>query len=191
LENWNPDRDRNDIRESLEGNETAYAQLVLRYQNIIAVQMRRFTRDPNELEELVQDVFVEAYFSLPSYRERAPFLHWLRRIATRRGYRFWKLKATERNKKLSLFENTMETARSIPDDPLPSEAAEYLYRLLERLPTKERLILTLQYFEECSTREIAERMGWNQTLVKVRAFRARKRLRHYLDVAGYGEKHHE
>lgn len=59
----------------------------------------------------------------------------------------------------------------------PSDTAEYVYRVLELLDPKDRLVLTLQYFEGCSTREIAERMGWTLSLVKVRAFRARRKLR--------------
>jgi DNA-directed RNA polymerase specialized sigma24 family protein len=42
------------------------------------------------LDQLVQDVFVEAYMSLKGFRGRAPFLHWLRRVATRVGFRYWK-----------------------------------------------------------------------------------------------------
>ena len=48
--------------------------------------------------------------------------------------------------------------------------------LLAHLPSADRLVLTLLYFEKCSVREIAERMGWNQALVKTRAYRARKKL---------------
>ena len=51
-----------------------------------------------------------------------------------------------------------------------------------------RLILTLQYFEECDTREIASRTGWSRTLVKVRAFRARRKLKALLTEAGFGRK---
>ena len=61
------------------------------------------------------------------------------------------------------------------------EAAERLYGLLGQLPPQERVVLTLYYFEECGTREIAERMGWSRSLVKVRAHRARKKLRKLME----------
>ena len=83
-----------------------------------------------------------------------------------------------------------EQARRSPDGGTPSEAAEALFELLRRLPDKDRLVLTLVYFEECSTAEAAERMGWSVTLVKVRAFRARHRLRALLEEAGHGPKQH-
>ena len=47
-------------------------------------------------------------------------------------------------------------------------------------------MLTLMYFEDCSTREIADRTGWTLTVVKVRAHRARQKLKKLLEKAGLG-----
>jgi DNA-directed RNA polymerase specialized sigma24 family protein len=82
-----------DVKASVQGDEDAYERLVRRYEKQITGLLWRFTRDPVQCEELVQQVFVEAYFSLKTYRGDAPLLHWLRRIATRTGYRFWREKA--------------------------------------------------------------------------------------------------
>lgn len=174
--------DRRDIAESLRGGEDAFARLVRRYQPEIARQMHRFTRDRLQLEELVQEVFVQAYLSLRGFKGDAPFLHWLRRIATRVGYRHWRRISRERTLNADLRESLRNPALARMEDP--SEAAELLYRLLEQLPARERLVLTLLYFEECGTREIAERTGWSRPLVKVCAFRARKRMRQMLENAG-------
>ena len=179
------DEDRRDIRQSLHGDEEAYARLIARYQPIIAGQMWRFSRDATIVEELVQEVFVEAYLSLKRFAGRAPFEHWLRRIATRVGYRHWKRKARDRGRREALAQRGAEILGA-PHDASPSEAGEFLHVLLERLPADDRLVLTLHYFEACNTREIAERMGWTRSLVKVRAHRARKKLRAFLEEAGYG-----
>ena len=137
--------------------------------------MWRFSRDPVICEELVQEVFVEAYFSLKSYRAQAPFLHWLRKIGTRVGYRFWKEQAkTKSHMPLTDFD-VIETKDADAVDS--SVAAEILHSLLGRLPRADRLVLTLMYFEQCSTREIAARMGWSRAMVKMRALRARKKLK--------------
>ena len=126
-------------------------------------------------EELVQDVFVEAYFSLKSYRGRAPLLHWLRKIGVRVGYKYWKEQAkTKAAVPLQEFDAIeAEQAEALE----PSEAAELLHALLARLPAADRLVLTLMYFEQCGTKEIAARMGWTRAMVKMRAHRARKKLR--------------
>ena len=62
-------------------------------------------------------------------------------------------------------------------DGQPADAALLASKLLERLAPAERLVLTLLYFDECSTQEIAERMGWNRAMVKMRAYRARQKLK--------------
>ena len=175
--------DQGDIAASLNGDGEAYARVVRHYQDQVAAQMWRFTRDPAVLEELVQDVFVEAYLSLKGFRGRAPFLHWLRRVATRVGYRYWKSQVRKRDREEVLRETSLNLA-TVPEGLAPFEAAEALYGLLARLPPSDRLVLTLFYFAECDTNEIASRTGWNRTLVKVRLHRARKKLKALLNEAG-------
>ncbi len=175
--------DQRDIAASLNGDSEAYARLVQHYQDQVAAQMWRFTRDVPVLEELVQEVFVEAYLSLKGFRGRAPFLHWLRRVATRVGYRYWKSQVRKRDREEALTETSLNLATA-PAGLSPFEAAEALYRLLAELPSQDRLVLTFFYFEECDTNEIASRTGWNRTLVKVRLHRARKRLKALLNEAG-------
>lgn len=145
--------------------------------------MWRYTRDPDTAAALVQEVFTEAYVSLGGYRARAPFIHWLRRIATRTGLRHWKRQARERPFAHPLPEGPGEPA--MPPAPEPSEAAEYLFHLLARLPADDRMVLTLHYFEELGMREIADQLGWSLSRTKVRAHRARARLRQMLEEAGY------
>jgi hypothetical protein len=76
--------DIEDVRASRQGDPDAYRRLIERHQRRIGKIMWRFSRDPLVHEELVQDVFVNTYLSLETYREKAPFEHWLIRIATRR-----------------------------------------------------------------------------------------------------------
>lgn len=164
------------IDASLSGDGDAFARLVERYQQATAGVLWRFTRDRLVLEELVQDAFVEAYLSLGRFRKDAPFLPWLRTIATRVGYRYWRRNRQQRDRQAALaqwrrLDGPVPAAQERPD------AAEALFGLLEALGPKDRLVLTLQYFEGCNTKEIAERTGWTAALVKVRAFRARQRLR--------------
>ncbi len=172
--------DLDDITKTLKGDGEAYARLVGRYQNEMAARMWRFTRDHAELEELVQDVFVEAYFSLRSYRATAPFLHWLNRIATRVGYRSWK-KRQAQSAQAGGFDG-WEGIVASRDNPLePVQAADLLHSLMAQLGPRDRVVLTLLHLEELSVGEVADRLGWSKTMVKVQAFRARKRLKALLE----------
>ena len=175
--------DSRDIRATLDGNGEAYGRLVRRYQNAVAERMWRFTRDPRQIEELVQNVFVEAYVSLRNFRGAAPFEHWLNRIATRVGYRCWR---TRKRRAREMPLQDWDRLDDLVDDKAAdaasaAEAAEMLHVLLGQLRPRDRLVLTLLYIEELTVAEAAERTGWSKVMVKVQAHRARKRLRALLD----------
>ena len=178
--------DRKDIEACLGGDKDSYARLVRRYESQITKLMWRFSRDRTICEELVQEVFVEAYLSLSSFRGEAPFLHWLRRIGSRVGYRFWKQQAKMKSE-LPL-EDFDAVVTEDTDNLDPSVAADVLHSLLARLPRAERLVLTLMYFEQCGTKEIAERMGWTRAMVKMRAYRARRKLKTIAERENHLEK---
>jgi RNA polymerase sigma-70 factor, ECF subfamily len=178
------DQDRIDIQATLAGDGTAFERLVRRHQQAVAAWMWRFTRDKTTLEELTQEVLVQAYFSLPSFRGGSSFRTWLLAVATRAGYAFWK--RTARDKKRGEEAALHLALERTANDDGPSEAAEALYGVLETLPPKERLVLTLMYFEEQSVAEIAAATGWSGSLVKVRAYRARRRLKELLVRDGQG-----
>ena len=178
--------DLRDIAVALDGGQDAYGRVVKRHQDAVSKWMWRFTRDRVILEELVQDVFIEAWVSLSRFKGESAFRTWLFTIATRVGYRYWRKKA----KDVAL---TTEAAdRLMIDDGeneiTPSEAAEALYGLLSGLPPRDRLVLTLMYFEEMDTKEIARMTGWTRSMVKVQAYRARNKLRKLLERAGYGKE---
>ena len=181
-----------DVAASLKGDEEAYARLVRRYEQPITRLLWRFTRDPAQCEELVQQVFVEAYFSLRTYRAEAPLLHWLRKIATRTGYHYWRDRARGSQEVPLPDPEIMEQIEAAVEDRIdPSEAAAVLHALLNRLPPDDRLVLTLLYFEECSTQEIADRAGWSRAKVKTQALRARRKVKeiaereHLLEKLGW------
>ena len=172
-----------DVQASLGGDHDAYARLVRRYQQTIGVTMWRFTRQRQLWEELVHDVFVEAYLGLNGYQGRAPFSHWLRRIATRVGYRFWKRRRRQERERPLDEAADAAVARDDAADA-QRQAAEVVHELLARLAPRDRLVMTLMYLEQCTVAQIAELTGWSESLVKVQAFRARRRLRRLCETKG-------
>lgn len=179
------------IRQCLDGDSEAFRQLVVRHQDAVSAMMWRFTRDPQTQEELVQDVFVEAYLSLRNYKGRAPFSHYLSRIATRVGYRFWKRQARERRRQqinLTEVAEQMQRAQAAAESPAetlePAEAGELVYQMLDQLPPRDRLVLSLRYVEEKDVEETARLTGWSETMVKVQTWRARNKLKKLVERAG-------
>lgn len=170
-----------DINRSLQGDSDAYARVIRRHQDHVSKLLWRFSRDPQAHEELVQDVFVEAYLSLATWRAEAPLAHWLARIATRVGFRHWKQAKRPAAQALPL-EAWDRLADDGPDDP--TEVADLVHRLLAVLPPRDRLVLTLRYLEGCSVDETADRTGWSRAVVKVQTWRARHKLQTLIEDRG-------
>ncbi|MEM7559308.1 MAG: RNA polymerase sigma factor [Planctomycetota bacterium] len=163
------------------GDENAFRKIVECFQATISAQMRRFSRDQNVVEDLVHDVFVEAFMSLGSFKAKSPFEHWLRKIAVRVGYRHWKLEAREKRLAEKLRDDA-EAALLVTEAPQNAlEAREQLHVMLSKLAPRDRLVLTLLYWDGHSVAEAAKLAGWSQSLVKVQAHRARKRLKNLLE----------
>lgn len=169
--------DNRDVDGARAGNGEAYRRLVERYQSEIVGQMRRFSRDPLVQAELTQEVFVQAYISLGSYRGTAPFLHWLRRIAVRVGYRYWSDRKARSNQIILSEDDWRRLQSMMPEPEEATDSAELVFSLLAQLAPGDRLILTLIYLDGSTMAEVAERTGWTIIGAKVRAFRARNRLR--------------
>lgn len=164
-----------DVRAARNGDDEAFARLVSRHQRPIASYLWRFTRDRQQWEGLVHDVFVEAFLSLSGYRGEAPLLHWLKRIATRVGYRCWR-NNRRRKSEVSLTSIGDPPSGSTEGGQAIAEACELVHQLLAMLSPRDRLVMTLFYLEGHTIREVAALTGWSESLTKVQAHRARKRL---------------
>jgi len=175
-----------DVQGSLRGDGQAFARIVERHQPRIAARMWRFTRDHYHLEELVQEVFVEAYVNLRNFKGAGAFPHWLAAIATRVGYRFWKRQKRQASRTINLQDWDLP-ALARQERPDPRQAGEAIHALLGQLPPRDRLVLTLMYLEDLPLAKVAEQTGWSLTMVKVQAHRARKKLRALLEKNGLAD----
>ncbi len=171
----------------LNGDLASFEPLVQKYQPRIFATVRRYARRESEVEDIVQEIFVKAYQKLGSYRGEAPFEHWLMRMAVRTCYDF--LRAHRRNREMTLTDLTeqehdwLERFASHPEgaDESAAAARDLIQRALSHLSASARLVITLLELEDRSVKEIAQLTGWSMPLVKVRAFRARREMRKYLE----------
>ncbi len=177
------------VSEAVNGNEAAYAAIVAEHQPVITRMMWRFTRDPGKLEELVHDTFVEVFMSLDKYRGTGPLGGWIRTIAVRAGYRFWRDKKRDNERRELNEQFAVESANLTEPEEVtesPEEAHKVLYDTLALLGPRDRLVLTLLYWDNCTTEEAAALSGWSGSMVRVQAFRARKRLKKLLEAKANG-----
>jgi RNA polymerase sigma-70 factor (ECF subfamily) len=134
-------------------------------------------------EDLAQDIFLKMFTRLEQYQGNVPFPHWVSRIAVttcidqlraqkrRPEFRWADLSETE----AEVLDNVITDERDVlPGDALA--AHELVHKLLGQLKPDDRLVIQLLDLEQKTIAEISASTGWNQTLVKVRAFRARRKL---------------
>lgn len=174
------------VRASLEHDEAAARALVDRlYPQVIGIVRSHLPRRAAE-EELAQEVFVKLFARLADYAPRpgVPFEHWVSRLAVRTCLDA--LRAEKRRPELRWADLSEEQVAWIEflaaEEPAAPEggagsARQLIEALLALLPPEDRLVITLMDLEQFSAKEIREQTGWSVPLVKVRAFRARRKLR--------------
>jgi RNA polymerase sigma-70 factor, ECF subfamily len=161
------------VRQSLAGDAEAFAALVRGQERRVFHLLGRFFRRPEEIEEVAQETFLRAWQRLGTYRADAPFEHWVTRIALRVAY--------DRLRRRGFPTEPLHPDLDPPAPTTDPTARVEVERLLARLPAADRFLLTLLEGEGWSVAEVAERLGWTSVNVKVRAHRARKRLRRVLE----------
>ncbi len=176
------DEDGELVRKAVDGNDSAFAELAERYRNRAFGTASRFARGRAELEDLTQDIFLRAWKGLPSYRSDAPFEHWFMTIAVRTCYDFLRKNRKRRENEILVEQSPTELyadAADTRDQRLRQrrDAWEIVERLLSQLNEKERLIITLIELEEKTVKQTAALTGWSEANVKVRAHRARNKMR--------------
>lgn len=160
------------------GDNTAFDILMVRHQTTVSSCMRRYSAIAQTIEELTQTVFVKAYLNIGTYEPRAPFANWLRTIAYRVGLDYWRQEKKGRH--ISYHGDMDCYAERVAKTQTPFERFDELAQVINRLSPEDRLVLYMLYIDEHSVEEVANLMGWNRSMTKMRAFRARKRLRKIL-----------
>ena len=178
--------DKELIAEVLEGNPESFEPLVVKYQPRVFAIARRYARREDEVEDIVQTVFIKAYTKLSSYRGDAPFEHWLMRTATFTCYDF--LRKHQRNREWNatdLSDEENDWLENVGEDNSEKEASQVaakalVDRLLEGLKPDDRMIITMLDLEQKSVKEIAKLTDFTESNVKVRAHRARDKMKKIL-----------
>lgn len=185
------DTERDVVRRVRDGDSEAYRLLVERYQaRIHRLVGRLLGPDHGDVDDVVQEVFVKAFFSLRKFREDATFGTWITRIAINRARDELKKQAG----KVSLdAEPGEEAVRGLRDplsaepardaaeeEPAESAASRLVARTVASLPDRLRVVVTLKDMEGNSYQEVAGILKCSVGTVKSRHARARERLRQML-----------
>jgi RNA polymerase sigma-70 factor, ECF subfamily len=179
-----PVNDRELVRRAQDEDKEAFEELVRRHQHRVFAVAGGILRRREDVEDIAQQVFVKAYFSLKRFDQRAAFSTWLYKITVNEC---WDLLRKKKVRPL-VYESDLseEQARQFgandekyaeePDISDRLEARQRVENLLEGLDERDRTMLILKEVEGFAVEEIAEILGLNANTVKVRLFRARRRI---------------
>ncbi len=169
------EQDRITVQAALAGDQSAFADLVTRYQSAVYNMAYRMLGDPTEAEDAAQEVFVRAWNQLKTFQIERRFSTWLLSIASHHC-----IDMLRRRKPTAPID---DVALFIPSDaPEPDELAlqgeqrEMVQRLLNTLPEKYRIVTVLRYYNDLSYDEIARTTGLTESAVKTQLHRARRML---------------
>ena len=177
------------VRSVQQGDEAAARALFNHlFPLVIKVVRAHLPRRTSE-EDLVQTVFMKLFAKLDQFSGRVPLEHWVSRIAVntclnqistervRPELRWADLSEAE--------ERVLQSLASTTDDLEPSHnlaSRELVDKLLERLSPADRSVITLMHLEGRTVKEVRKITGWNASLIKVRAFRARRKMKKHLET---------
>jgi RNA polymerase sigma-70 factor (ECF subfamily) len=166
------------------GDSRAFDLLVERYRHRIAALVSRYVRDPDDVQDVVQDAFLKAYRALPRFRGDSQFYTWLYRISINTAKNF--LVARSRRPPASdVAADEAEyyaggealTDLDTPENELAGEQLRAaVFGALEDLPEDLRTAVTLREFDGLTYEEIAEVMDCPVGTVRSRIFRAREAI---------------
>ena len=169
----------------LSGDDAAFGTLVEKYQKSVHALAWRKTGDFHDAEEITQDTFLRAYQKLSTLRDPSKFLGWLCVIANRLCLKWLRKQKSEKHLQsleATPMEEMAETAYAhYVSEQREIEATEHRFeivkKLLAKLPEGERTVMTLHYLGEMTIKEMSRFLGVSVETIKVRLYRARKRLR--------------
>ncbi len=182
------DQERPLVRRAQAGDVGAYEELVRTHQQRIFAVVGGILRRSEDIEDVAQQVFIKAYFSLRRFDMRSAFGTWLYKIAVNECWDYLRKKRVRRLVyEADLGEEQIRQMESVPDlaggDPKTqrdagrrAEQRDLLERLLGQLDERDRLMLVMKEVEGFSVEEIGEVLDLNVNTVKVRLFRARGKL---------------
>jgi len=167
------------MRQSLAGDQRAYAILLQKTSRLLRPFLAKRLSFGNEVDDLLQEILVSIHKARHTYDGNRPFKPWVYAIATFRLQDFLRAHYSDHLRHAEDFDDLEET---LPEYVTGSELSyESISVEVQKLPEKQATILQLMHQEGYTAREVAEKMGMNESAVKVAAHRAYKVLRKKLE----------
>jgi RNA polymerase sigma-70 factor (ECF subfamily) len=178
------EEDRELVGRAQKDDKAAFEELVKRHQSRVFAVAGGILRNREDVEDIAQQVFLKAYFSLKRFDQRAAFSTWLYKITVnecwdllrKRKVRPLVFEAEFSEEQARQYDGMEEKADGVPDVSEQLALRQEVEELMECLEERDRMMLVMKEVQGFSVEEIAEILEINGNTVKVRLFRARQRI---------------
>jgi RNA polymerase sigma-70 factor (ECF subfamily) len=172
------------VQRAQAGDETAFREIVERYQAKVFSIIHGIVRQRNDVEDIAQQVFAKIYFSIKNFDFRSSLITWIYKITVNECFDYLRKKKVRKlvyesdlsEDEVRRVENTEPAGDKQPLADSNLARRDYVLKLLTRVSEEERMLLMLKEVEGYSVEELAERTGMNENTIKVKLFRARQKL---------------
>ena len=172
------------MRSVLEGDQTAFQEIVERYQSKVFSIIHGIVRQRNDVEDMAQQVFAKVYFSLRSFDFRSSLVTWIYKITVNECFDYLRKKKVRKlvyesdlsEDEVRRVENSEPAMDRQPGADTTLARRDYVLKLLSRVSEEERSLLMQKEVEGHSVEELAQMTGMNENTIKVKLFRARQKL---------------
>ncbi len=176
----------------LQGEKEKYRLLMEKYQPLVFRTCLGFVHNKNDADDLTQEVFIQAYQSLSSFKGKAAFSTWLYRIAVNASLN--RMRKSKKKSILQYFKSIHGSEKEIqdqliyetPENPeeilISKEHSDWLRVALDSLPENQRTAIVLSKYDDLPQKKIAEIMGISEGAVEALLQRAKKNLREKLSA---------
>jgi len=175
-----PELTEHTLAQAAAGNHAAFDQLVTVHQDRIARLVHRLLGWPSDVDDVVQDVFVDALRNLHRFDGRSSVLTWLTRLTINRcrthQRKQWLRLGFLRRRREELCATGSASALHASGPLSIAETIHQVHSAIRQLPQRDREIIVLRYLEELSIEEITKTLNLSRSTADVRLTRARQRL---------------
>src|SRR5215472_1872471 len=172
------------VRRAQSGDESAFREIVERYQSKVFSIIHGIVRQRNDVEDIAQQVFSKVYFSIRNFDFRSSLITWIYKITVNECFDYLRKKKVRK----LVYESDMsedEVRRVENTEPAVERGAradstlarrDYIVKLMDKVSSEEKQLLLLKEVEGYSVEELAGMLRMNENTIKVKLFRARQKL---------------
>lgn len=170
------------VKQALAGRKSAWVSLVKKHEKGIYNYALRMVNNHADAMDLMQDIFIALFRNLHTYRAESPFKGWLFKIAHYRCIDYYRKKRPMQSLDDSP-EQRDEKSDDCPEQVLfAQQQNSVLIKVIQKLPIKQKLVVELKFFQQCTFDDIAQQLGISTNTAKSQLYSALDKLKLFLET---------